>query len=82
MRTWFLIHMCKSLLKMPMLTFPEGLEVLLFFGLSLHLHPYFVYVSSDGYGESEHLCRLRYNNATSNLALYSHETSQDKLPEA
>ena len=23
-----------------------------------------------------------YNHATSNLAIYSHETSQDKLPEA
>ena len=23
-----------------------------------------------------------YNQATSNLAIYSHETSQDKLPEA
>ena len=24
------------------------------FGLSLHLHPYFVYVSSEGPGEPEH----------------------------
>ena len=27
-------------------------------------------------------CREQYNPATSNLAIYSHETSQDKLLEA
>ena len=26
--------------------------------------------------------QFTYNHATSNLAIYSHETSQDKLPEA
>ena len=30
----------------------------LMFGLSLHLHPYFVYVSSEGCGESEHMPRF------------------------
>ena len=28
------------------------------FSLSLYLHPYFVYESSEGSGESAHLCRL------------------------
>ena len=28
------------------------------FGLCLHLHPYFVYTSSDGSGESAHMRRL------------------------
>ena len=28
------------------------------FGLSLHLHPYFVYASSKGSDKSGHLCRL------------------------
>ena len=26
------------------------------FGLSLHLHPYFVYASREGTGESAHIC--------------------------
>ena len=30
----------------------------LYFGLSLHLHPYFMYVASEGSGESVHLHRL------------------------
>ena len=30
----------------------------LMFGSSLHLHPYFVYASSKGSGETAHLCRL------------------------
>ena len=28
------------------------------FGLSLHLHPYFVYASTEGSGESVHMHRL------------------------
>ena len=28
------------------------------FGLNLHLHPYFVCVSSEGSGKSTHMCRL------------------------
>ena len=28
------------------------------FGLSLHLHPYFMFSSSKGSGESAHWCRL------------------------
>ena len=35
-----------------MLTYPEDSD--LNFGQSLHLHPYFVYVSSEGSGESAH----------------------------
>ena len=30
----------------------------LIFALSLHLHPYSVYVSCDGSGESEHMFRI------------------------
>ena len=29
------------------------------FGLSLHQHPYFVYMSSEGSGESAHMLKLR-----------------------
>ena len=29
------------------------------FDLSLYLHPYFVYASCEGYGESWHMCRPR-----------------------
>ena len=34
-------------------TIGDGLN----FGLSLHLHPYFLYASSKGYGKSVHMCR-------------------------
>ena len=30
----------------------------LIFGLSLRLHPYFMYASSEGSSETAHLCRL------------------------
>ena len=39
----------------------------------------------DTSGKTDILVNLKsitYNHATSNLAIYSHETSQDKLPEA
>ena len=32
----------------------------LYFGLSLHLHPYFMYASSEGSGESAHMRRLAW----------------------
>ena len=46
-RFWFLSHICKSQLKHPW-WHPVGL----IFILSDYLHPYFVYVSSEGSGES------------------------------
>ena len=39
-----------------MISYPRGLN----FILSLHLHPYFVYVSRKGSGESDHMCRLAF----------------------
>ena len=41
---------------MPMLTYPEGLRI----GVSLHLHPYFVYACNKGSGESAHLNALDF----------------------
>ena len=40
------------------------------FGLSLHLHPFFVYVSSEGSGESAHLRRLARAFASRNCNKY------------
>ena len=41
----------QSLPLMSILAYPDGLEVENF-GLSLQLHPYFLYVSSNGTGKS------------------------------
>ena len=52
-----------QLIRMPPLNvhadISRGARSMTFFDLSLHLHPYFVHASSDGYGESAHLCTLR-----------------------
>ena len=39
------------------------------FDLKLHLHPYFVYVSSKGYGQNEH---LKYLNVMNSVILSFH----------
>ena len=36
---------------MPMLAYSAGLGLI----VNLYLHPYFVYISTEGYGESEHI---------------------------
>ena len=43
-------HINSSLLQMPMLMYPAELEVSI--SVSLPLHPYFLYASSEGSGES------------------------------
>ena len=56
-RFWYLSDMRKSLQKTHMLAYLTG-AIGLYFGLRLHLHPYFVYASSEGSDESAHMRRL------------------------
>ena len=49
----------------------SGVRVLKF-GLMLHLHPYFVYASSEGYGESVHMHRLAWASVARKCNKYLH----------
>ena len=49
-------HMCKSPILNTHADISYGARGLNY-GLSLHLHPYFVRASSEGFGESGRLCK-------------------------
>ena len=56
MRFWYYGICAKTSFKPPSSNIQQGKTSK--FSLSLHLHPYFVYVCSDGFGESAHLRSL------------------------
>ena len=54
---WVLTDIPKSLLQMPMPTYRAGCARGLNFGLSLHLHTFFVYASREGSGKTAYMRR-------------------------